>query len=253
MKIKSIILLIIISLLLCSCGNGFTVAYDTTSTIERAEKLYNEGNYNGYIEFCKTMAGNNDDKAERDNFFNYVLVKFARIDQDNIEAEFKNSLKILEECIKLPLTQEHIVTGLKATYNHIDTKLIIDSQDYLLGKWKREDSSNLNNSVIDVYKDEEGNIVSKLRSLPDGETTKFKIGDIKWKDITFANYKTFYLYDKSNEQINIETYYKDSEKTISSYVGATATIDFENNKITLTHDSADNQGNIHRQVWHKIG
>jgi hypothetical protein len=251
MKIKSIILLIMVSLLLCSCSNSFTVAYDTTNSIERAEKLYNEGNYNGYIDFCKTMAGNNDDKAERDNFFNYVLVKFAKVDQDNSEAEFNNALKILSECIKLPLTQQHIVTGLKATYNHIDTKLILKSHQYLIGKWKREDSSNLNNAVIEVYKDEDGNLVSKVKSLPDGESTKFKIGDIKWKDITFANHKTFYLSDKSNAEINVETYYKNNEKTISSYVGATANIDFENNTIILTHDSADSQGNIHRQVWKK--
>ena len=152
MKIKSIILLIIISLLFCSCSNSYTVAYDTTSTIEHAEKLYNEGNYNGYIEFCKTMAGNNDDKDDRDNFFNYVLVKFAKIDQDNSESEYKKALEILSACIKLPLTQEHVVTGLKATYNHIDTKLILKSQEYLIGKWKREDSSNLNNSIIEVCK-----------------------------------------------------------------------------------------------------
>jgi len=253
MKIKSIVICIIMSLLLCSCSNTFTVSYDTTNTIERAEKLYKEGNYTGYIDFCKTMAGNNDDKTDRDNFFNYVLVKFADIDQNNNEAEYEKALEILAACIKLPLTQEHIVSGLKATYNHIDSKLILKSQDYLIGRWQRDDTSNLNDAIIEVYRDENGNLASKLKSLPDGESTSFKIGDIKWKDITFANYKTFYLVDKSNAEINVETYYKNSGKTVSSYIGATGKIDFEKNTIALTYDSSDSQGNIRSQLWHKIG
>ena len=242
------------SLLLCSCSNTFTVSYDTTNTIERAEKLYKEGNYTGYIDFCKTMAGNNDDKTDRDNFFNYVLVKFADIDQNNSEAEYEKALEILSACIKLPLTQDHVVNGLKATYNHIDSKLIKKSEQYLVGsKWKREDDTNLNDSEIEIYKDEEGNICSKIISLPDGESTNFKIGDVKWKNVIFSNHKTFYLFDKSNAEINVETYYKDSGKTVSSYIGATAKIDFEKNTIALIYDSSDSQGNIRSQLWHKIG
>ena len=244
MKSKFIILcVIILSILLCSCGNDNVITYNETSYVTRAKNLYEEGNYTQFIDFCKIMAGNNDNKQERDNFFNYILVYFSEIDSNNAEDEYEISLEIISECLKLPLTQDHVVTGLKSIYNSIDSKLTEKSKEFMLGKWKRYDTSTLNNTIIEIYKDENGDIFAKTVALPDGETTNFKIGDIKWKDIQFANYKCFYLLDMSNSEINIETYYKNDDKTVSSYKGATATIDFEYNLINLRHDSSINEIN----------
>lgn len=244
-----IILTVVLAFVLCSCGGKSVISYEETPSVTYAENLYNT-NFEQYKEFCSTMAGNNDDKQERDNFFNYVLVKAATVDSENAESEYINTLDYIAECLKLPLTQHHVVNGLKSIYNSIDTKLTEKSKQYMLGKWRRVDASVLSGAAIEVYINQDGEYESKFTGLPDAETTSYKIGDIKWKNLQFANYKTVYLQDLVNFKINTETYYKSDDKTVSEYKGATGQIMFEQNKIVIVYDSKGISDT--HQTWEKI-
>ncbi len=236
---------------LCACGGDNTFSYNQTPSVTYAENLYNDGNYTQFKEFCDTMSGNNDDKEERDNFFNYVLIKAATVDSEETKDEYEGMLDIISACLELPLTQDYVVNGLKAVYNSIDTKLTEQSKEYLLGVWERADSTTLSGAKIEVYYNDDGLLESKFIGLPDAATTNFKINDIKWKNLQFANYKCFYLSDMANSEINAETFYKNSDKTISSYRGATANINFEQNIISIKYDSPDSVSTGGYQTWKK--
>ncbi len=236
---------------LCACTVSNTVTYNKTPSVTYAESLYNDGDYNNFKQFCTTMSGNNDNKDERDNFFNYILTKATTVDSKNASDEYLQMLDIISACLELPLTQDYVVNGLKSVYNSIDSKLTEQSKDYLLGVWERADSSKLNGSKIEVYYNEDGALESRFIGLPDAETTSFKINDIKWTNLQFANYKCFYLLDMANSEINIETYYKNDDKTISTYRGATANIDFDQNTIYIKYDSPDSVTSGAYQTWKK--
>ena len=242
----------VLCLTLCSCGSDNTITYEQTPSVIYAENLYNDGDYAHFMEFCDTMSQNNDDKADRDNFFNYILIKASTVDSEEKSDEYGQMLDIISVCLDLPLTQGYVISGLESVYNGIDAKLTEQSKEYLLGVWERYDDTNLSGAKIEVYYNDDGKLESRFIDLPDGDATNFKINDIKWKNVQFANYKCFYLSDMMNSEITEKSYYQSQDKTVSSYRGATANINFDENTISIKYDTPQSVTVGGYQVWKKV-
>ena len=237
-KTLTVLLIFLMCISLFGCGSKKEqLTYEETFSTNQAEKLFSEEKYDDFKELCKIMSGNNDDPQDRDNFFNFVALHFEEINKSNNREKFKPSLEIISECLKLPLTQQPVIKSLKTTHASIDKKLTEQSKEYIIGKWQRRDETNLNGMVMEIQKDKNGNLMGKIVSVPDADTTTFKTGDAKWINIIFANHKTIYFSDKANSEINTQMYYTNDSKTVSSYKGAIATINFDYNTMVVEYDS----------------
>lgn len=235
-------------------GDEEQIAYTETTEIQNAELMFAANDLAGLTNLCQAMAENNDDKATRDNFFAYFLDRVSKVDSDNDERLYATTVSVIDKCLQYPLTSATIVNGLQKTYNSIDTKMIEKTKEYMMGKWRRIDTTSLSGTVIEVQNDPEFGFISRITALPDDPDLKFRIGDIKWADIEFANHKMFFLSDMTTtETTGQKSYYKNEDSAVSSFRGATAILDPDKNTITVTYDRASSVTSGARQVWVKVG
>ena len=255
-KIILFFAVIIMCLTLAACGAGNdqgTLTYTPNSTTEQADSMFENGNTVDLQNLCEVMAGNNDHPEERDNFFNYILAKVVEFDTTDDQSKYSGCLEVIETCLNQPLTQAHVVSGLKQAYVNMDTKLTEQTKQYMTGKWRRIDNTIMSGMIVEVFDSEEFGFCSKVVALPDGSDVQFKINDIKWNDIQFANHKKFYLHDLVTEESSGTTYYKNDSKTVTKLKGATATINFEKDTIVINYDAASGVTTGSHQVWLKVG
>lgn len=255
MKSKISVLLIITILIMSLCGCGgkeVVVSYNEGDETVKADALFEEGNAEELRLLCEIISGNNDDPESRDNFFYYMLIKIASIAENNEEDKYEIALDVLDTCLSLPLTKAVVSDGLKQYYSIIDSRLTEKTKEYLIGKWKRTDSTLLTGTTVEVKETENG-LVSVITGLPDDDTLKFRIGDVKWDNIQFSNHKMFYFFDLTTEEIKgVENYYKDETSAAYIYSGATARINFDNNSITVRYEKDDMTSGA-SQIWVKVG
>ena len=256
MKKKLIITVIAICMiLLCACGadTDNELVYTPNATTEQADRLFDSNAENELINLSLTMAGNNDYKEEQNNYFNYLLAKITEIDEYNISDKYTMCLKVISKCLKEPLTQANVISGFKQLYFNIDTKLSQETMEYMKGEWLRVDKSGNAGMRVKVEYDEELGLNAKISALPEGATSAFRIGDVKWHNIKFANYQKFYMNDLVIEESNAKTYFKNDSKTTSKLRGSTATIDCEKGTLRIKYDSASGVTSGANQLWAKIG
>ncbi len=235
-------------------GDEEEIAYTETTEIQNAELMFAANDLTGLTSLCQAMAENNDDKETRDNFFAYFLDRVSRVDSENDERLYTTTVSVIDKCLQYPLTSATLVSGLQKTYNNIDTKMIEKTKEYMLGKWRRIDTTSLAGTVVEVQNDSEFGFISRITALPDDPDLKFKIGDIKWADIEFANHKMFFLSDMTTtETTGQKSYYKNDDSAVSSFRGATAILDPDKDTITVTYDRASSVTSGARQVWVKVG
>lgn len=238
----------------CGSDNNENRPYTETAEVSNAEAMFAENDLPGLTNLCEAMADNNDDTQARDNFFAYFLDKVMQIDANNDEALYPTVISVIDKCLQYPLTSAQLVSGLQKTYTSIDAKMIEKVKEYMLGKWRRIDTTSLSGTVINIENDPEFGFISKITALPDDPDLKFKIGDIKWTNIEFANYKMFFLSDMTTtETTGQKSYYKNDDATVTSFRGATAVLDFDNDTITVTYDRTTNVTSGSKQVWIKVG
>lgn len=250
----SVIIALCMILMLCACGSdNDELIYTPNATTEQADRLFETNAENELINLSLTMAGNNDYKEEQNNYFNYLLAKIAEIDENNINDKYTLCLNVMKKCLKEPLTQANVISGFKQLYFNIDTKLSQETMEYMKGEWLRIDKTGNTGMKAKVEYDEELGLIAKISALPEGATSAFRIGDIKWNNIEFANYTKFYLNDLVIEESSAKTYFKNESKTTSSLKGATATIDIEKGTLRIKYDSASGVTSGSNQLWAKIG
>jgi hypothetical protein len=241
--------------LLCACGanTDSDILYTPDATTEQADRLFESKSENELIALSMTMAGNNDFKEEQNNYFNYLLAKITDIDTNNDSDKYTMCLNIIKKCLKEPLTQANVIAGFKQLYYNIDTKLSQETMEYMKGEWLRIDKTSNSGMKVRVDYDEELGLCARISALPEGATNAFRIGDVKWNSIEFANYGKFYLNDLVIEELTGKTYYKNDSKTTSILKGSTATIDTEKGTIRIKYDSASGVTSGANQLWAKIG
>ena len=242
-------------LLLCACGanTDSDIAYTPNATTEQADRYFENNDENDLLALTLTMAGNNDYKEEQDNYFNYLLARITEIDTNNVSDKYTMCLNVIKRCLKEPLTQANVISGFKQLYFNIDTKLTQETMEYMKGEWLRIDKTGNSGMRVRVDYDEEYGFCGKISALPEGATSAFKIGDIKWNNIEFANYGKFYLHDLVIEESTAKTYFKNDSKTTSKLKGSTATIDTEKGTIRIKYDSATGVTSGSSQIWTKVG
>lgn len=235
-------------------GDEEEIAYTETTEIQNAELMFSANDLAGLTGLCEAMAENNDDKETRDNFFAYFLDRVSKVDSDNDERLYATTVSVIDRCLQYPLTSAAVVNGLQKTYNSIDSKMIEKVKEYMTGKWRRIDDTSLSGTVVEVQNDPEFGFISRITALPDDPDLKFKIGDIKWNDIEFANHKMFFLSDMTTtETTGQKIYYKNDDSAVSSFRGATAILDAGRDTITITYDRASSVTSGARQAWVKVG
>ncbi len=127
---KKKILSIITAAALAACamtacgGEEEKIAYTETTETQNAELMFAANDLAGLTNLCQAMAENNDDKETRDNFFAYFLDRVSKVDSDNDEKLYETTVSVIDKCLQYPLTSATLVSGLKKTYNSIDTKMI---------------------------------------------------------------------------------------------------------------------------------
>ena len=252
-KISLFLIIAIFTLCLSACSGTkeVEVSYEEGIETVRADKLFEKNSAEALKALCRVMSKNNDDPQKRDNFFYYMIIKVATIAENNEEDKYETALEVIDTCLTLPLTQAVVSDNMKKYYNIIDTRLTEKTKKYLIGKWKRADTTLMAGSTVEVTEGENG-LVAKITGLPDSEL-KFKIGDIKWDNIQFANRKMFFFSDLSTEENEgIENYYKDAASAVYIYAGATGKINFDNNTIAIQYEKSDmTSGGT--QLWVKMG
>lgn len=255
-KILSIITAAVLAVCaMTACGGEEEkIAYTETTETQNAELMFAANDLAGLTNLCQAMAENNDDKETRDNFFAYFLGRVSKVDSDNDEKLYETTVSVIDKCLQYPLTSATLVSGLQKTYNSIDTKMIEKTKEYMMGKWRRIDTTFLSGTVIEVQNDPEFGFMSRITALPDDPDLKFRVGDIKWADIEFANHKMFFLSDMTTtETTGQKSYYKNEDSAVNSFRGATAILDFDKDTITVTYDRASSVTSGARQVWIKVG
>lgn len=241
-----------LSLCGCSGGEEVVVSYEEGDETLRADMLFEEGSTAELKLLCKTMSGNNDDPETRDNFFYYILIKIASIAENEEEDKYETALEVMDTCLKLPLTQAVVSDGLKQCYRIIDGKLTEKTKEYLIGRWRRTDTTLMSGAVIEVIRSGDS-LEAKIMGLPDDESLRFRIGDTKWTNIQFANHQKFFFSDLSTEEIDgIENYYKDEAAAVYVYSEAVANINFNNDTITVSYEKSDMTSGAN-QIWVKLG
>ncbi len=255
MKTKLILLVAILCIVFSACGSNTDneLTYTPDGTTEQAERMFENNAVDDLVNLSRVMAGNNDYKDEQNNYFNYLLAKITEVDANNISDKYDICLNVMEACLDEPLTQAHIIYGFKALCLNIDTKLTEETKQYMLGEWLRIDKNNYAGMRVRVVNDEEFGFCSRISAIPEEASTAFRINDVKWNSVQFANHKKFYLQDMIIEKTGGETYYKNTSKTTSKLKGATATIDPEKGTISIKYDSTGNVTVGSSQMWVKVG
>ncbi len=241
--------------LLCSCGTNTDtdITYTPNATTEQADHMFETNAENDLISLTLTIAGNNDYKEEQNNYFNYLLAKITEIDTNNISDKYPMCLNVIQKCLKEPITQAHVISSFKQLYFNIDTKLSQEAIEYMKGEWLRIDNTSNTGMKVKVDNDEEFGLCAKISALPEGATSAFRIGNIKWNNIKYSNCKKFYMDDLVIEESSGKTYYKNESKATSMLKGATATIDIQKGIIRIKYDSASGVTSGANQIWIKIG
>ena len=259
MKAKISIIMVVV-MLVCSCAftsctdknDDDIITYIETDTITKAEGLFNKNEEDKLIDLCTEMAVENKDTQTRENFLMYILAKTNEINETNAENLYPISLKVMETCMKQPVSSKIITSGLRSNYRDIDKKLTEKTKEFLKGKWIRTDNSSLAGMVLLVEESMEEGLTAKILSIPDKETKKFILNDTKWQNINFANHKKFYFSDLASEE-TIETNYTGevTSKISNTYKGAVGKIDFDKKKIKITYTIKENVTSGANQTWTK--
>ena len=255
MKTKLILLVAILCIAFSACGSGSgnELTYTPDGTTEQAERMFENNSAADLVNLSRVMAGNNDYKDEQNNYFNYLLAKITDIDTNNINDKYSLCLEVMDVCLDEPLTQAHVISGFKQLYFNIDTKLTEETKQYMLGEWLRIDRTSYAGMRVEVLEDEEFGFCSKITAIPEDTSGGFRIGDIKWNDVQFANHNKFYMQDLVVEENGAETYYKNTSKTTNKVKGSTATINFDKDTISIRYDSAGGVSIGSSQLWVKVG
>lgn len=256
MKFKFLITIMIITICLTGCSQHkeVEISYTSCPETEAADKYFDEGKTDELKTLCKAMAANNDNPEERDNFFYYMLIKVASVTENAEEDKYTDMLNVLDTCLSLPLAQPAVSDGLKQYYAIIDNHLTQNTKQYIVGRWKRIDTTVLSGTIIEVINDETEGLKSEIISLPKNDSLKFNTGDLKWTNIQFANYKKFFFSDLTTEKVSQQENYYDvnTDNAIKVYSGAAGEIDFDNNTIKITYEKSNVTGGA-EQVWVKVG
>ncbi len=261
MKAKTSIIMVVV-ILICSCAftscsyknDDNIITYTETDTIKKAEELFNSNAEDKLIDLCTEMAVENKDTQTRENFLMYILAKTNEINTENKEELYHVSLKVMQTCMKQPVASKIITSGLRSNYRNIDEKLTEITKEFLKGKWSRTDSSPLAGMVLIVEESMEEGLVARISYIPDSKVGKFKLNDIKWKNLNFANHEKFYFSDLASEE-TIETSHAGevTSKISSTYKGAVAKIDFDKHQIKITYTIKENVTSGASQTWTKEG
>ena len=250
MKSKLSILIVMCMLLGSFCGcsvnDDTAIVFEETTQTGQADAFFEQKDATELKKLCAQIALNTTNAEDKDNFFNYLITKIDYIIENGEEDKYVMTLDLLDSCIKLPLTDASLVSALRNQYHNIDTLLIEKSKEYILGEWKMLGTLTNQDYMIDVKNGENG-IEAFITSVTD--ISKFDVGDVKWTNIHFANYKEFYLSVLTSEKnLGFESEYADNKSFVYVYSGAKGSIDFENEKIVVSYEKSDiNDGS--NTVW----